>query len=101
MDARDELKRALQDSRPTLIEFYSPSCAHCQEMAPVVERLREAEGGKANIVQVNADEYPEIAKEYGAKHFPAWYVYKDGTQFWHDNGRKPEAELADMLRRVE
>lgn len=101
MKLREELKKALAESKPTLIEFYASWCPHCHNMMPIMNELRKEEGTKANIIQIDVDKYPDLTEEYGVKSYPAWFVYKDGQEFWHDNGEKPLSELKDMLGRVE
>lgn len=100
MDMKKQIAQALQDAKPTLLEFYASWCPHCQRMMPIMDQLREKMGQKANIIQIDVDKYPEITKEYGVQSYPAWFVYKDGQMFWHDNGEKPLSELEDMLNRV-
>lgn len=95
-----ELKEALTQAKPTLIEFFASWCSHCQAMMPIMDQLRAEIGDKANIIQIDIDKYPDLATEYKVRTYPSWFVYKDGQEFWHDAGEKPLSELKDMLDRV-
>lgn len=100
MDVKQQLQHYLGEAKPLLVEFYAGWCSHCQEMAPIMERLRKKMGDKANILQIDAEANPELAKEYHVRVYPQWFIFKDGQQFWHDAGAKSLGELEDMLGRV-
>lgn len=93
------LKQALNDTTPTLIEFYADWCPHCQAMMPVVAELRERLGGSAHVIQIEGDEHEAILSQYGVKSYPTWILMNDGQEVWRDSGEKPLGELEDMVRR--
>lgn len=97
---KSQLEAAKVSSKPVLIEFFATWCPHCKRMMPIMDELRRKMGDKAEIIQIDADKYPALEKEYGVKGYPTFFVYKDGTQFWHDSGEKPLSELEDMINRV-
>lgn len=97
---KSQLEAALAGSKPVLIEFYASWCPHCKRMMPIMDELREKMGDRAAIIQIDVDKYPDLEKVYGVKGYPTFFVYKDGTQFWHDSGEKPLSELEDMINRV-
>lgn len=92
------LKQALNDSAPTLIEFYADWCPHCQAMMPVVAELRERLGESAHIIQVEGEEHEEIENRYKVKVYPTWVLMKDGQEVWRDSGEKPLEELEEMVK---
>lgn len=93
------LKQALNDSAPTLIEFYADWCPHCRAMMPVVAELRERLGESAHIIQVEGEEHEEIMSRYGVESYPTWVLMKDGQEVWRGNGELPLEELEDMVKR--
>lgn len=94
-----DLTADLNMAKPTLVEFYAPWCPHCQRMMPIVEELKQIIGDKANIVQVDGDESPELMDKYHVHSYPTWILFKDGQECWRDGGEKPLSELKDMLDR--
>lgn len=100
MEMKDQISAALAESKPTLIEFFAAWCSHCQNEEPVIEELRGKLGDKANIIQVDVDKYPALAREYRVRAYPSFFLFKDGQMFWHDGGEKPLSELEDMIKRV-
>lgn len=99
MTLKDQISKDLQESRPTMLEFFASWCPHCQRMMPIVEELRQRIGSKANIIQIDVDKNPELTEEYGVKSYPWWFIYKDGQKVWEDGGEKPLSELEDMINR--
>lgn len=89
----------IQDSKPTLVEFYATWCPHCKRMAPIVEGLKQIYEGKANIIQLDGETVPELMQRYDIDAFPGWVLFKDGQEAWHDMGEKSADELEDMINR--
>lgn len=90
---------AMQESNPTLIEFYKPGCKHCEAMQPIMKDLRDEMYTRANIMQVDISRFPSIPEEFDVRSYPTWIMYKDGQEVWRDAGEKPLSELKDMILR--
>lgn len=69
-----------------LVEFFATWCGHCQRMAPIVEQVKELMAGKAEVVQVDIDKYPEAASEAGVDATPTFILFKDGKEMWRHAG---------------
>ncbi len=94
-----DIKKIINGSHPTLLEFYATWCPHCQKMMPIVEDLKELYEGRANIIQIEGEAHEDLMDEYKVKSFPTWILYKDGQEVWRDSGEKPALELEDMIDR--
>lgn len=93
MDINQQLKEALGDSRPTLVEFYSNTCSHCAAMAPIVEQLKKELGQKCNIIQIEGNINSDLRHRYNVTTCPSWLLFKDGKEVWRDSGKKSLHEL--------
>lgn len=93
------LQEAMQDSAPTLVEFYADWCPHCQAMMPIVAELRAKMGDRAHVIQIEGEEHEDLMREFHVDSYPTWIVFKDGQEAWRDGGEKPLSELEDMVRR--
>ncbi len=93
-----QLIEYIGDSKPTLVEFYSPDKSSSMQMNSVIDELRKRIGDKANILQIDGREAPDLMETYKIATYPSYIIFKDGTQAWHDSGRKPVQELEHMLR---
>ena len=101
MSTKDILAQALQDSKPTLVEFYKPGCSRCAMTMPIVDELKERQEGKANVIQINSAENADLVEKYHVHSYPTWILFRDGQEAWRDGGEKPLSELTDMLHRFE
>lgn len=97
----NKLQEALTGSKPVLLEFYADWCPHCQRMMPLVAQLKEKVAGKAEIIQINGDNNPDLMRKYHINSYPTWIIFKDGQEAWRDGGEKPLSELEDMIKKFE
>ena len=95
----NNLETYLHDSKPTLIEAYTPGCQRCTRMEPIIAELAAKKGDRVNIVPINGKDNPDIIAMYHVRACPAWILFKDGQEVWRDYGEKPYSELADMVDR--
>ncbi|MGH6822916.1 MAG: thioredoxin family protein, partial [Methylocella sp.] len=53
--------------QPVLADFWAPWCEPCKQLAPVLEKIVKAAGGKVKLVRMNIDEHPEIPGRLGVR----------------------------------
>jgi thioredoxin 1 len=84
---------------PTLVDFWAPWCGPCRAIAPVLEDLAKDYSGKVNIVKVNVDENPKIAREYSVRSIPMLVVIEKGSIRETVIGLRPKDQLAAIIER--
>jgi len=57
-----------------IIYFYSPRCGVCRSIEEEVEKLKD----EVNLVKINVEEKPEIAKKFGVLGVPAFLIVEEG-----------------------
>jgi thioredoxin 1 len=65
-----EFDKSLQSGRPTVADFGAGWCQACKKMVPVLAEAVAKYQGKVNIVFVNTDEYPSVARGYRISAIP-------------------------------
>jgi thioredoxin 1 len=61
-----------------LVDFWAPWCAPCRMITPILEEVSTDFFGKLEVLKLNVDENPEIAKFYKIQSIPALILFKDG-----------------------
>ena len=69
----------------------------CRMLGPVLEKLSEEFGEKAEFVKVNVDENGDLAASLGIFSIPDVYVFSDGAVKAHNLGYLPEEEMRLFL----
>jgi thioredoxin 1 len=55
---------------PIFIDFYSPSCAPCRELLPLLPKLAEHFGDDVLIARVDVTQNPKLAAKYEIRSVP-------------------------------
>jgi len=84
-------------SLPVLVDFYSPTCAPCHMMNPVLENLAQRKAGELMVVKINVDQNPQMAVHFGIQGVPTFLVLFKGLERGRASGAMSEADLALWL----
>ncbi len=91
----DQVYSLLQKSGlPVLIDFYSPTCAPCHMMHPVVESLAKRRAGELMAVKINVDLNPQAAAQFGIQGVPTFVILFNGNERGRLVGGQSEADFA-------
>ena len=96
------LQQVLEQSMqvPVIIDFWADWCQPCQQMAPVLERLVQAEQGKVLLAKVNADEQQAVAQQFGVRSLPTLKLVYQGRLVNELVGAQTEAAIREWLAPV-
>lgn len=93
--ASAQVYNLLQNSSlPVLADFYSPTCAPCLVMHPVLERLARRRAGGITVVRVNIERHPELARDFAIQGVPTFVVMLKGVERGRVSGAQAEEDLA-------
>lgn len=80
--------------------FTAPWCKHCKDMINELRIVAREEKGSVQVIQLNVDEYPAIATEFGIKKIPTTILYTEGVKLRTIVGSYNASSLRSYLHRV-
>lgn len=81
-----EFEKLINDSKPTLVDFFATWCGPCKMQAPILEQVKNNVGDKANIIKVDIDKNQELAASYRVQSVPTLIMFKNGQPVWRTVG---------------
>lgn len=82
---------------PVLVGFWAPWCAPCRRVAPEIQRAAQQTAGRALVLRVDADRYPDLAAEFFVADIPNLVVLKRGRVIRQRTGIAPSAAIVSWL----
>jgi thioredoxin 2 len=82
---------------PILTDFWAEWCGPCRMAAPEVRELAREMAGKALVLKVNTEEYPQVAASFGVQSIPNFVVLREGHVVFQRAGLAPRAEMRRWL----
>ena len=90
-----------QAKLPVLVDFWSPNCAPCKMLIPVLEELAEENEGDATIAKVNTAQYPALVSKYGIDTLPTLLFFYQGKVVERMVGVQSKHKLQSALDEIE
>lgn len=90
---------AINEKSVTLVEFGAKWCPPCKVLLPILEELRNEEGGNVEILQVDCDESPDLAAQFGIMSMPTVIVFHNGEPQDKCIGLRPKSVYQAAIAR--
>ena len=89
-------QEVLQAKEPVLVDFWATWCGPCQMVGPIIEEIAE-ERTDFKVCKIDADENPEIARQYKVFSIPMLFVFKNGEVAVRTVGAQSKEAILEML----
>lgn len=65
----------------TLIDFFAEWSVPCRKQRSILKKVAAKYKGKAYVINLNVDDYPDPALAFGITSIPTLIVFKEGNEF--------------------
>ena len=96
----DNFKELVLDSETmVMVDFYSPWCAPCKALAPILDEAAKELGDKVKIYKMNSDDNMETLETYNIMAVPTLLLFKKGEVVNTIHGIASKNEIIRMVER--
>jgi len=93
------LSKAKQEGKIVMLELGSVGCIPCEQMKPVMQKLRDTYQGKLDVIFIDVKQDHDTARRFGVFMIPVQvFLDKNGKEFHRHVGCYSYDEIASMLK---
>ena len=97
----DVLNSAKKEGKIVMLELGSVGCIPCEQMKPVMEKLRTNYKGRMEVIFVDVRKDKETARRFGVTMIPTQvFLDKNGKEFHRHMGFYGYEEIAPVLKKA-
>ena len=73
-----EFDKAVLEDKPLLVDYWAPWCGYCRRIGPAYDALAKEYEGQVDLVKINIDEEPDLARQEQIEVIPTLVLYRSG-----------------------
>ena len=93
-----KFREIIQSEIPTLVDFYATWCGPCQQMHPILDKLKDKMGSTVRVVKIDVDKNQEVAAKFKIRSVPTLLLFKKGEILWRQAGGMDAKGLEQKIK---
>lgn len=96
---KDSFRKAYEENKILIVDFWADWCGPCKSFAPVFERVSHRH---PDIVfgKVDTEAEQEIAAHFGIRSIPTLMVIREGIELYFEPGAITEMQLEELIQQA-
>ncbi len=86
-------RRVINTKKPVVIDLWAPWCMPCRAMEPRFKVVQKKYTGQVEVLKINTDESPEVAKSLRVMGIPTVIGFSNGKEILRRTGVQSEQAL--------
>jgi thioredoxin len=84
---------------PVLLVFYANWCGASQRLLPILSQVKTQIGDQIQVVEINSDNYPQLAAEHQVQALPTSILFQNGFPVLRIKGVLQADQLIQKLQK--
>lgn len=97
---KNEFNEILNSNSLVICKLGAEWCTPCRAMEPIIKSVSEKMQGKANVMEIDVEESPDISTEYRVRNIPTILYFKDGELKDKSVGSISEDDLINRINNL-
>ena len=93
-----KFREIIQSETPTLVDFYATWCGPCQQMHPILDKLKDQMGSTVRVVKIDVDKNQEVAAKFKIRSVPTLLLFRKGEIVWRQAGGMDAKALEQKIK---
>ena len=95
--ASEFTSEVVQSNVPVVVDFFTPFCGPCKQLAPILEEIAEERGDALKFVKIDASLDATLATSLRIQAVPTVFVFRDGKPVTQFTGFRPKKGLQKWI----
>ncbi len=90
----------LNDEKAIIVDFWSPTCAPCKLLEPILKNVASEYNEEVSIIRINVNECPKTSSKYMIRGLPTLLFIKDKNVNSQLIGAVNPAQIEQNLKKI-